>query len=256
MTKPHVKTIGAWAKATGIHWVLVGFSLFFITMPLFLKSIGLMPGEAYDLIGWVILIFHATAAGVGVLFPRASIRSCLIVSSIALIPACHRGFGIVYETLQHRYYLPYTRFKRCVASPVPKSVTNLRFVSYEEALGSGTFLRFDIDPTELNRLLRSLNMKAVAAQGLLNPDDNFQYAFYLPIQGDYHLYQVLTESTEDATPLILTAKLNASHSHAVFRIERSRSNGKWDWEIEVDELSLPMKRDGLERLKKKFEQHK
>ena len=235
-----------WARASIVHLVLVGLS--FVISFMLLRRVGLMPGEVLECMAFGFLLFYAVAAVVALLIPRASILSCCIVFALAFLPTggC-LGLQEIRKEINHRYYLPYDRFADHLASPVPKSVSNLRFVSMEEGVGTDLMFQFDIDPADLDFIMKNLNMKQVDPNNMLNPKDFFQYPYYMPIEGGYHLFQ-----GKDKYEEVLTIKTNESHSHAVFRIESSSTYRDRRWET-GNPLILQMDNEALERLKQKHE---
>ena len=78
--------------------------------------------------------------------------------------------------------------------------------------------QFDIDPKELDGILKTLNLQIVKPTAMLNLRDFFQYPYYVPVEGKYHIFQGKDRKFGDD---ILTVKANEAHSHAIFRREAS-----------------------------------
>src|SRR5882672_3394351 len=115
MAEAKGNVISTWAKAAGVHLALVGLS--FVLSFMLMQRVGLMPGEVLECMAIGFLLIHAVAAVVGLLIPRVSRVSCLIVFAIAFLPfgGCI-GIQEVQKEINHRYYLPYDRFRDNLAS--------------------------------------------------------------------------------------------------------------------------------------------
>jgi len=211
MNEERAKTISTWGQAAGIHLALVGLS--FVISFMLLRRVGLMPGEVLDCMGFVCLLFYAVAAVIAALIRRVSILSCIIVFAVTFLPTggC-LGVQEIWKEINYRYYLPFDRFRDNLASPVPKSVSNLCFVSLEDGVSTDLMFQFDIDPADLEAIMNRLEMKQVDPKNMLNPKDFFQYPYYMPVDGGYHVFQ-----GKDKFDEVLTIKTNESHSHAIFQ---------------------------------------
>ncbi len=244
MTEAKANTALTWARAAGTHLALVALSLFFSY--LLIRRVGLMPGEVLDFIACVYLASHVIAAVVGLLFRRASVRSCALVFAIAFFPGCVDGVSEIQKAIHLNYFAPYDRFRENVASPVPNSVSNLRFLPLDEQIRPDGMFEFDIDPVDLDTILANLKLKRVDPTKMLNPKDYFQYPFYLPVGGAYHVFQGTDRFDE-----VLTIKANESHTHAVFRRESSGFYRDRGWE-NGNPTIVRMEEEALERLKRKY----
>jgi hypothetical protein len=181
-------------------------------------------------------------------FPSAcALVGLLVACSGAGIARLLRVDGVsqIQEHLSPEYQVPFDRFRDNLVSPVPKSVANLRFVALNEQIRPDLMLQFDIDRADLDAILQEVGLKPVAPDTMLNPNDCFRFAYYMPIEGDYHLFQ-----GKDKVGEVLTVKTSESHSHAIFRRETSQFYRDRGWEngrlCERDEESL-------EKIRKNYE---
>ena len=243
MNEATANTASTWAKAAGIHLIVVALS--FVLSFMLLRRVGLMPGEVLECMAIGFLLFYAVVAFVATLIRKASVPSCIIVFAIAFIPGGCLGIGEIQKGIQYRYYLPYDRFRDNLLSPVPKSVANLRFVSWEEGISSNLMFQFDIDPADLDAILMNLNMKRVERANMRNPKDFFQHSFYMPIEGDYHLFQGADKYDD-----VLTIKTNESHTHAIFRKESASFYRDRMWE-NGNPTIIQMDNEALDQLRRK-----
>jgi hypothetical protein len=203
-----------WAKAARVHLSVVGLS--FVLSFIVLRWVDPFPGQAIDVIVSAVLLTHAVAVIISSLIPKVSKVSCVIVFGIAFSSAGCLGVGAIQKARYLRYYAAYDGFQDNLASPVPKSVSNLRFVWLEEGISSDLMLQFDIDPADMDTILKTLKLERVEPDRMLNPKDVFQHPNYMPIDGKYHLFQ-----GKDKFDEVLTIKTNEPHSHAIFRKESS-----------------------------------
>lgn len=242
MTEVKGSMVSTWAKAVGVHLAVVGLSFFLSFMVL--RWIDPFPGQAIDAMVFGVLFTHVVAAIVGLFIPKASKVSCVIVFAIAFFSTGCFGLDAIQKARYLRYYAAYDRFQDHLASPVPKSVVNLRFVSLEEGISTDLMFQFDIDPADMDAILKNLQMEKVDPDKMLNPKDFFQYPYYMPIAGGYHVFQ-----GKDKFDEVLTIKTNESHSHAIFRKESSNIYRDRRWESGNPTI-LQMDNESLERLKR------
>ena len=203
-----------WTQAVGGHWAVV-FCSFVLSMIIIPATMSLLDGEAIDAVIMMIIANHLLAGVVSLFIPRLSKSSCAAIFSLSFLCAGCSMASAVRKKIEYHYYLPYDRFRDQLADPVPGSVSNLRFLTREEEIGTGLAFRFDIAPEDLDEIITRLKMRRVDPEDMLNPFDFFQHPYYIPLEGDYHLYQARVDSKGD----VLTLKVNATHSHAIFRRE-------------------------------------
>ena len=241
MTEAKGRMVSTRAETVGVHLAVIGLSLFLSLIVL--RWIDPFPGQAIDAMVFSVLFTHIVATIVALLIPNMSKVTCVIVFAIAF--SCTGCFGL--DALQKarylRYYAAYDRFQDHLASPVPKSVSNLSFVSVEEGISADLMFQFDIDPADMDAILKSLQLEKVDPAKMLNPKDFFQYPYYMPIVGGYHVFQ-----GKDKFGEVLTIKTNESHSHAIFRKESSNIYRDRRWESGNPTI-LQMDNEALERLK-------
>jgi hypothetical protein len=194
---------------------------------------------------YVFLLAHLAAASVGVLLRRATVWSGLGLFALAFFPAGLEATAQLRNAAYLRNQAPYDRFRDYLASPVPASVSNLRFVPLEEQIRPDLMLRFDIAPEHLDSIIASLRLRRVTPDELLNPKDFFRLPYYLPIDGEYHLFQ-----GEDEYGSVLTVKANVAHSHTVFRKESASTYRDRRWET-APPIQIKMDEEALARLKQK-----
>lgn len=197
-------------KAVGTHLGLVGLS--FVVSIMVLSGVGLMPGEAIECGVIGMLLIHGAAA-VGALFPRrATAASCVVIFCVPFLPAgCEMGFS-VRRAYHRRYVLPADRFRDHLASAVPPSVTNLRFVPLSESKLPDLMFRFDIAPADLDDILAERGFKRVSPGELPRQNDLFRDPGYLPLGGDDQTFQ-----GQDKWGTVMVIKTNGTHTHAIFR---------------------------------------
>jgi len=208
-------TIGrSFVKRAGIHLSVVALS--FILSVMALLWIQPFPGHVIDFMVSRILWAHALAAIAGVLIPKVTRISCAIVFVIAFAWTGLFGIGAIRGAIYVRYYAVFDRFRDHLADPLPKSVSNLRFVPLAKQIKPDLAFQFDIAPADWDAILEKLKLERVEADAMLNPKDFFQYPYYLPLAGEYQLFQ-----GKDKFGDVLTIKTDESHSHVIFRSELS-----------------------------------
>jgi hypothetical protein len=236
-----------WGKAVRVHLGIVGLSfvLSFLLLPVIVPFDPEGAGMAAAIIGG--LLCHGTAAIFCLCIPRASIGSCALVFCIAFLFRGCLSVEAIKHAIHLRYYAVYDRYRDHLASPVPMSVSNLRFVSLEEQITPELMFRFDIDPADLDAILKRLKMERVNPKSMLNPKDFFQYPYYMPLDGKYHVFQ-----GKDEVDRVLTIKTNESHTHVIFRMESSGTYRDRTWENRSS-IQTQMINEGLERMKREYE---
>lgn len=147
-----------------------------------------------------------------------------------------------------RYRAVYDRFRDDVADPIPASVSDLRFVGLDDGISPGLMFRFDIDRVDLDAILTRLGLSRVEPGAMLDPTDFFQYPYYLPLEGEFEVYQ-----GKGALGEVLTIKTNKARTHAIFRRQSSGYYRDRDWENrnpalrEMDERALSAMKERYER---------
>jgi hypothetical protein len=236
-----------WLKAALLHLflVIVGFAVTCVVI----RRYGVSPGlQGADVAVAGLLCMYTAIAIIALLIPRASKWSCGIVLLLALLPAGLEVERAIREVIMMRYYLPYDRLRDWIVSPIPASVTNLHFVPPEEMVLPDVMLEFDIDPADTDRILNELNLEPVEPASLPNPKDFFRYAYYLPMNGAFQLFQ-----GKDQYGNVLTIKANTWHSHVVFRKEDSSFYCDRKWEHQRNSVLTEIENEGLARLKARYE---
>jgi hypothetical protein len=236
------------ANAICLHVGLVGLS--FVLSIGILSGVGLMPGEALDCLAIGTLVIHGAAIVVALFLRRATLVSCAMIFGIAFFPAACAVMAGMRQSYRMQYVLPGDRFRDHLASPVPASVSDLRFVPLEEQIRPHLMFRFDIAADDLDALIAKLALKRVEPESLLNPLDFFRYPHYLPLEGPYHVFQGADHYGE-----VLTIKTNAEHSHAIFRKESSGFYRDRSWEGGNPTLRQ-MEDEELAAMKVKFEERR
>jgi hypothetical protein len=117
----------------------------------------------------------------------------------------------------------------------------------EEGISTDLMFEFDIDPADLDVILKDLKMERVDPNNMLNPKDFFQYYYYMSIKGNWCVFQAKDKFDE-----VLTIKTNETRSHAIFRRESSSFYRDRSWETRPL-ISIQMDNEDLEKLKKKYE---
>src|SRR5262249_36757160 len=150
---------------------------------------------------------HVLAALVALVVPRLDKKSCTIVFAIGFLAPVSFGVPALKKAAYLRCSAVYDRFRENLASPIPRSVSSLRFVPLEESIRPDLMFRFDVDPPDLDALLEVLKLDRIEPESLPNPRDFFRHAYYLPVEGNYQLFQGKDKSGD-----ILTIKTNEGHS--------------------------------------------
>ena len=233
-------------KAVGVHLgvICLSFVISFMLLPLIIPFD--IEGTGITAAVYMVLFGHAVALVVGLFFSRASVKSCAIVFGVAFLFTAWMSVDAIQEWRYLRYQAVYDRFQDTLASPVPKSVSNLRFVSLEEGIVTDLMFEFDIDPADMDAILARLKLERVDHKNMLNPKDFFQHAYYMPVDGDYQVFQ-----GKDKFDEVLTIKTNGSHTHSVFRKESSGKYRDREWE-NGNPAIIRMDNDALERLRRKY----
>lgn len=199
-------------KAICGHLGVIGFS-FILSFVIFTHADLFSPGgEAIDAAAFGILLTHIFALVVSLFIPRLSFVSCVIVFSISFSLPAVMGIENYQRWHYRRYQAVYDRFRDNLVSPIPASVTNLRFVKLEEQIRPDLAFRFDIDVDDLDELFKRLQLVKVAPKDMLDPKDPFQRPYYMPLEGEWEVFQ-----GKDRYDEVLTIKTNKAHTHAIFR---------------------------------------
>jgi hypothetical protein len=236
-------------QAIGVHLTIVtiSFVLWLVVLRFGSKfrSVAQFEGPVLPVMGGVVLS-HVLAGIVGLLLPKLTKVSWALVLSIALvIPGCY-VISNIHSRASFRA-LVYDRFRDNLQSPIPASVSNLRFVPLEEQVRPDLMFRFDIDPADLDAILERLKLARIDPKSMLNPKDFFQHPYYMPLEGEYRLFQ-----GKDKFGEVLTIKTNESHSHAIYRRESSNFY-KFRWWEEGNPILHTMAVEALAAMKAKYE---
>lgn len=248
MTEQQNSNWSAWGRAVGLHLGIVASS-FVVSFLLLPQVIPFDPeGAGAMAAAFGVLLGHGVAAVTTLLWPKINFKSCCVVFCIAFFfTGCFSVEAIQRWTHLH-YQAPYDRFRDHVASPIPASVKNLKFIPLEEQISTDLMLRFDVAPEDFDNIVANSKMKVVEPKSLPNPTDFFQHRYYLPIDdGDFELYQGKDHHDE-----VLTIKTNKSHTHVVFRKESSGIYRDRRWENQP-EIQVRMDEEALGKLKRKYE---
>ena len=190
-------------------------------------------------------ISHVLACLAGLFLLKASWRRHALVLAIGLGPALLFSLMQARQAYYLKYQAVYDRFRDDLANPIPKSVRNLRFNPLSETINPDLNFRFDISPKDLRDIITSKHLEPVEPDKLLCPQDYFKYPYYLPVPGEFVLYQ-----GRDSNGDVLTLKVTKAHDHAVFRRESDAyyANHYWD----LNPTLVKMGQNDLERLKKRW----
>jgi hypothetical protein len=192
-----------------------------------------------------VAVSHLAAGIAGLLFLNVTWRRHVIVLSVALLPALLFSLSQLRDAYYLRYQAVYDRFRDELANPIPNSVRNLRFNPLSETINADLSFRFDIDPKDLGDILSSKHLQPVESDSLMCPQDYFKYPYYLPVRGNFVLYQ-----GRDKDGGVLTLKVTEAHDHAVFRKESEAYYKYHYWDS--NPTLVKMGQDDLERLKAKW----
>jgi len=167
----------------------------------------------------LVLLSHSCAFILSCFFSRFTVRLALYVALLAALPAVvFTGFAVKNGLYGH-FYAASDTFRANLGAPIPSSVRHIAYISLEESMSTQLTFRFDIASNDLHRIIATQGFFKVSPDELKCPDDFFAYPAYLPMSGDYVLYQ----NVEPTGPSpVVTLKVNANHTHAIFRRE-SRS---------------------------------
>ncbi len=198
------------AKAIGLHLGLVGLS--FVLSIGILRDVGLVDGEVIECMFIGTLITHGAAAFVALFLRRVTWASCIMILGIPFLPAGDELMSRVRGSYRMRHVLPGDRFQDHLSSPVPVSVTNLRFVPLSQSRRPDLIFQFDIATADMDEILVQRGFKRVSPDQLLRHDDLFRDPAYLSLGADDQLFQA-----KDMGGTVMVIKTNAARTHAVFR---------------------------------------
>jgi len=206
---------------------------------------GMGTGALVAFLFGAVAVSHLAAGIVGSLLLNRTWRRHTIVLSIAMLPALLFSLSKLREAYYLRYQAVYDRFRDELANPIPNSVRKLEFNPISEAINADLSFRFDIDPKDLRSIISSKELNPVRPDDLLCPQDYFKYPYYLPVRGEFVLYQ-----GHDKDGDVLTLKVTEAHDHAVFRKESEAYYRYHYWD--ANPTLVKMGQEDLERLKRKW----
>ncbi|WP_435018042.1 hypothetical protein TA3x_005681 [Tundrisphaera sp. TA3] len=253
MIEPAERVMPNRGSSGGLHLCVVSVSLL-LSLLIAPATVSFSPEGSGALVTLIAVVFgHTIATIAGLCFSKSTKVSCTIVFGIAFFFtgcfAVESSMNAVRRGLYMRYQAPYDRFRDLIASPIPESVANLRIPELDESITDDVEIEFDIDPRYMNHILADSKWVKKDSTELLNPKDFFQYDYYMPLNGDYHIYQQSNSSPGDS---ILTMKLSAKHDHAIFRREDFSFYRDRLWE-RTDDIIIKMNTEALEKLKQRYE---
>ncbi len=235
-------------EAIGVHLAIV-FLSGFVSLSLF-SAITPLNHEGTAIVGALLgmVICHGIATVLSFFIQKKSIMSCVAVFFVAFFVTGCCCLSTFQSWRYRSYQAVYDRFQDYVTSPIPDSVKNLRPVPLREGICTNLMFRFDIANGDLDAIISKLDMKQIDPTELPNPQDYFQYEYYLPLDGNrFELYQ-----GKDQYGGMLTIKTNRSHTHAIFRKEDSGFYRDQGWNSS-NKTRQEMRRKALQRLKARYE---
>lgn len=185
----------------------------FLLLPWIIPFAG--PSTGYVIRGVLLsmVVTHAIGLGIGLYYVRITFVSSLIVCTACLMPVGVLAYGSVQDHIYLKYYAASDRFRDELLDPIPVSVNNLSFVPLEQSIETHLMLRFEIDPTDLDRIIHTYGYKEVEGE-FRRPDDYFTCENYLPLEGKARFYQAIDEGDEG-----YTLKVSGDRRTVIFRRE-------------------------------------
>lgn len=165
-----------------------------------------MPGEAIVFAACCSCVFHLIAIIFGFTFRRVTKSSCAVVFCISFFPGLIGLIQNISIDLRLRYFAPRERFKENLASQIPDSVKNLRFV-HKEYLNALVF-EFDIDPQAFDVIIERNKFARVDHTKIVNINQ-----YYIPKGEEFEMYQATGPQGKK------TLITNVSHNHVIFHLQ-------------------------------------
>ena len=136
-----------------------------------------------------------------------------------LVVACFLPLALIWTTCfavqeWHESQLPYDRFQDNLASPIPASVSDLRFVPLARTVDPNLTMRFKISKPDLDQIIRNKGYIEVEAGHFRNASDRFNDPRYLKTGNDDEFYQIQDKWGDEDT-----LRVNKAHTEAVYRNE-------------------------------------
>lgn len=194
----------------------------------FYAGMGFVDEPIAELLLGGILLFHLFGLFIGMLFTRISVVSAIIVCVVCLIPLGALSAMRGAELYHMKYTAPSDRFRYYLADPIPKSVSNIKFVPLSEKYAINLVFRFSIAPDDLAKIIADKGFKEVGETGFRRPDDLFTHEEYLPLEGKPTYYQATDEYGNE-----LTLKVSEDRRFVVFRRESESFYRDKGWNLEV-----------------------
>lgn len=159
---------------------------------------------------------HLAGLLVGFAFERVSKISAVVVCAICLVPLGFLSVLHVKDAIHLNYYAPSERFRDNLADPIPRSVSNIRFVPLKECYEPNLILRFSISPEDLEKVIHDKGFLRIDAEGFRRPDDLFTHEEYLPMEGRPSFYLATDRFGE-----VHTLKVSEDRRSVIYRRESS-----------------------------------
>ncbi len=190
----------AWRKAVLAHLGIVGLS-FLLSVLIVPRIVPFDPEGMFAVYAvFAVLFGHAVAAVVSLFIRRTNIWSCGIVFVVAFFFTGCFSVNAMQDWAYLRYQAAYDRFRDNLASPIPRSVSNLRLVSLKEQIRPDLMLEFNIDPADMDAILKTRKLEQVDPNNMLNPKDFLLSTRFFSLVGG--VFQVFFRSENPPPPKI------------------------------------------------------
>jgi hypothetical protein len=221
-------------------WLLCSFPASLLIIWLWNPFAGMGTGILIATLVGHVVVAHLLAGGIGCFLLRPSWHRVVLVASIAMFPAILFSLQQTRDAWYLRYEAVYDRFRDNLVSPIPASVSDLRFVPLKEMHETHLMFRFTIAPEDLHRIIRSRHFIEIDRTQFRRPDDLFIHTNYLPVSEPARFY--ILNDIEGGYPERgigegYTLKVSADQRDVIFRRESAAYYLYRYWESEADRTS-------------------
>ncbi|MEM7626391.1 MAG: hypothetical protein AAF333_12415 [Planctomycetota bacterium] len=201
-------------------------------------------GTGYLVLGFLSLlaVFHMAALIAGFFTKGPSRKMGLLLACIAMLPIGYYSAAKLSDQIHFHYYAPSERFSENLASPIPESVENIRFIPFEDSIEPHLMLIFTIDPAALKAIIKANSFVEIDEVGFRRVDDLFTNSEYLPLGENELFYQRTDELGEGHT-----LKVSSDFTRAIYRRESANYYRDRSWE---SEWSQRLEEESLARLRR------
>lgn len=201
-------------------------------------------GDGIIMILAAFLLFHLMAFAVGFALPPQKIFSNLALLCIALLPVGYLLTASAKRASYHEHVAVYDRFRDNLLDPIPSSVTALEFIDLDESKETHLMFRFQIDPDDLDQIIKSRGFKRITSDQFRCPIDRFRDPSYLPMKSSATFHTIEEGGySEPGWGEGYTLKVNATKDSVIFRHESAAYYRYRDWEPNSGEHAASERRE-------------